>query len=57
MDAVAAAVGRGYRYVDQLFGKRIEYTGRNHHLFDAGPRPLEKAGLICQSTPEVVYKI
>ena len=55
MDAVAAAVSRGYRYIDQLFYKRIEHSGLNHHLFDAGPRPLKKAGLICQRFPQKLF--
>jgi hypothetical protein len=57
MDAVAAAVCRGYRYVNQLFCKWIEHTGLNHHLFDAGPRSFKKGRLIRESTPEVIYKI
>jgi hypothetical protein len=57
MDAVATAVRGGYRYIDQLFGKRIEHSGLNHHPFDTGPRSLKKIRLIGESTPEIVNKI
>jgi hypothetical protein len=57
MDAVAAAVRRRYRYIDQLFGKRVEHSRLNHHVFDARPGSLKKNRLIGESAPEIVHKI
>ena len=57
MDAVAATVSDGNRYIDELFCKRIERSRLNHHLFDARPYSLEKGRLIRESASEIIYKI
>ena len=57
VDAVAATVRRGYRYIDQLFCERIERSGFHHHLFDARPGSLKKGRLVRESTSEVVHEI
>jgi hypothetical protein len=57
MDTVATAVRSRYRNIDQFFCERVEYSGFNHHLFDARPCSLKKAGLVGESAPEIVHEV